>query len=571
MTELYSKTEMIGAVRVFLESQGFTLQDDYDPIFEPARVPVFASKENRSEGGEVFVDIITEPQIKSGDYFKDRLFGRTLSGDGLKLPHASSAQFFRHYFPNAEVYWAIPDYSKRDKGIDDFQKKCEEEHVGLLEVKKDPGNGFTAIKIGDFALPLLQERSNKVRKHLEQTISDQHYAKLEKLFKRWSDDDLAYLVFYPEPRYTSTDISARDQESNISRELINKMTDLKNVWYKGTLIKFAKTYYSKSEDDYAIALRVTEELWQNYKIVFPNLHKDFEQILKLDPRYRDHFLHAFQVFLYGVYVIDEIYDACKQHFGKSKGCRIEDAWVICATYHDFNYMIQQFDKWTKSFFISALYLDEEDKSPAILNLGESYVKRGYMFKTKILADILSLEVNHVTLDFLYDRILEKKNHGLISALSLLKYLDLKGCKKLSKKAIRSACKAISIHDSDIWQSLCGLAPDSDDKVGNRFKKLKAIKRISFDNDPIPFLLILSDSIQEEGRSKPGQCKIELDKLYAENGKIFSQISFQGNEASEVFKRKIEELETVKKFLDGGTRFNVLLADTEGDLNHQFKI
>lgn len=382
---------------------------------------------------------------------------------------------------------------------------------------------------------------------------------------------MAYLVFYPEPRYLATDISVRDKECNISRELINKMTDLKRVWYKGTLIEFGETYYSESEDDYTIALRVTEKLWRNYEIDFPNLHRDFEEILKLDPRYRDHFLHAFQVFLFGVYVIDETYETCKLKYGKKKGQRVEDAWVICATYHDFNYMIQQFDEWTKNFFISALHLEKTDKSPAVLQLSEAYVKRGYMFKTKVLADILSIDVNPVTLDFLYDRILERKNHGLISGLSLLKYLELRECTKLSKKVIHSACKAISIHDNDIWGSLCGMPPDPDDEVGNKFKELKTIEKITFDKDPIPFLLILADSIQEEGRSKPGQCNAELEKLYYENGAIFSQISFHGPKASDVFKRKIEELETVKKFLDGDIRFSVLIEDTEGDQSHQFKI
>jgi len=571
MRELYSKTEMIEAVRTFLENQGFALRDNYDPVFEPARVPVFALDEKQNEGGEVFVDIITEPQIKAETYFRDRLFGRTSSGDGLEIHDASSAQFFRHYFPNAEVYWALPDYVKKDRELDIFKSKCETEHIGLLEVKKDPRNGFTASKIGNFALPLIKDRSDQMKKYVGQTVNDHLYAKLKLLLENWSQDDLAYLVFYPEPRYLATDISVRDQEFNISRELINKMTELKNIWYRETLIRFAETYYSKSEDDYAIALNVTEELWRNYEIEFPSLHKDFEQILKLDPRYRDHFLHAFQVFLYGAYVIDETYDLCRQGFGNKKGHRIEDAWVICATYHDFNYMIQQFDEWTKSFFISALYLDQNDKSPAVLQLGESYVKRGYMFNTKVLAEILSLKVDDVTLDFLYDRILEKKNHGLMSALSLLKYLELKKCTKLSKKAKRAACKGISIHDSDIWQSLSGLAPDSSDEVRNKFKDLKLIKQISFANDPIPFLLILADSIQEEGRSKPGQCKIELEKVYSENGSLFSQMSFKGIDASDVFKKKIKELETVNKFLSGGKRFTVSLTDKEGDENHQFTI
>lgn len=168
MAELYSKTEMIVAVRAFLENQGFTLQDDYDPIFEPARVPIFAFKKERGEGHEVFVDIITEPRIKSNAYFKNRVFGRTVGGDGLEIPKASSAQFFRHYFPNAKAFWAIPDYVTKGKDFDAFEKKCREEHIGLLEVTNNGGTGFTTKMIGNFALPLLEERSNMMRKYLGQ-------------------------------------------------------------------------------------------------------------------------------------------------------------------------------------------------------------------------------------------------------------------------------------------------------------------------------------------------------------------------------------------------------------------
>ena len=492
MSEPYSKIEMIEAIRAFLQKEGYEVRPAYDPIFEPARVPIFATKDEGEEKKELFVDIITERSIKFDDYFRERDFGRSLGG-GPTIHDASSAQFFRHYFPLAEVYWAIPSYVEKNKDFNKFCKKCKKGNIGLYEVKKvkeGDEKKFYVSGLQDTSSPLLLERIQSIIHQLGNEINDNIMEKIVNLFKNFSQEDISYLVFYPEPKYRATDISIRDQEVSISRELISKMGDLRHVSYKDKLIIFSKKYFHQAEDDYITALNITRELWSDYGLELPNLHLDFEGILKLDPRYRDHFLHAFQVFLFGVYVIDSMYsEASGTSFGTDKGDRIEDAWLFAATYHDFNYMVQKFDEWTKAFFQNALHLDKDDESPATLHLDESYVRKGYMFNTKKLVKMLQIETfDQNALDFFYDRILRRKNHGLISCLSLLKYLDIKIGHCLKPLVVDAACKAISIHDSGIWKYLCGMADDDDkDHSGNEFKKKKIINSLSFSQDPIPFL------------------------------------------------------------------------------------
>jgi len=574
MDELFSKSEMIEAVQKYLQHKGFNPRSAYDPIFEPARVPVFASNKKDQE---IFVDIITERNIENDAYFKDRRIGRSTSAKGLTIRNASSAQFFRHYFPNAQIFWAIPKYAERDEKFDLFVKNCEKEHIGLLEVSKTNKGIFEVSEKEPIPVPLIKERIDFFERSFDGKLTVDLTEKIKNIINRWSQEDLSYLVFYPEPKYLAPDISIMDQDWNISRELINKMGELKNISYKDDLIKFSKQYYITADDDYNRALQITETLWEKYGLEFPKLHRDFEQILKLNPKYRDHFLHSFQVFLYGIYVIDEMYDKISElDFGKEAGDRIEDSWLIAATYHDFNYMIQKFDEWTKNFFISALYLNKEDKNPASIHLSESYVKRGYMFKTKILTKILAMKIDDVVLDFLYDRILEKKNHGIISGLSLLKYLENNNNNnnnnKLSDRVISSACKAISIHDKNIWEYLSGIAKDSEvDEVGNKFKNLKVIERIHFKEDPISFLLIIADSIQEEGRTKVSSNKAELQKLYFNEDKIYSEISFSGENSGDAFRWKIEEISQVKRFLSGDERFYVNIIDADSHEQHGFSI
>lgn len=569
MSELYSKIEMIGAVTEFLQKEGYEVRDAYDPIFEPARVPIFATKVEGKEQKQLFVDIITERKIIFEDYFKKRDFGRSLEGS-LTIYNASSAQFFRHYFPLGEVYWAIPSYVDKSKDFTKFCKKCKEENIGLYEVKKvKEGDEVKFFVKGSQGTPssLLSERIQSIISQMGDDIEDARKDNLTKLLRKYCEEDISYLVFYPEPKYRATDISIRDQEVSISRELISKMGDLRHVSYKDKLINFGKKYFHQAEDDYRTALNITRELWSDYGLELPNLHLDFEGILKLDPRYRDHFLHAFQVFLFGVYVIDSMYsEASGTSFGTDKGNRIEDAWLFAATYHDFNYMVQKFDEWTKAFFQNALHLDKDDESPASLHLSDSFVQKGYMFNAKKLVSMWHIEnFDQNALDFFYDRILRKKNHGLISCLSLLKYLDITLGHCLKPLVVDAACKAISMHDSGIWKYLCGMADDDDeDHRGNEFKKKKIITSLSFSNDPIPFLLVLIDSIQEDGRSRDDRLKVELEKMEYKTGKIYCEISFKGHKSDDAFSYKRQELMNVRNFLEGNDKFNITLRNIGDD-------
>ncbi len=596
MSELYTSLEMREAVRKFFEKDGFKFYQDYDPDFEPARVPVFGYKnEKREEIKEVFIDIITEPTIRVQDYFADISFKRTKDKkEGRPIKDASSAGFYRHYFPNASVYWAIPSYVFNDDELEQFKKKCSEEGIGILVVSKETNTEnnrsvFLVKKINE-ACSLIHSRLKALSKLLNEDIKVETGRVNEKrildILNDFSDDDLSYLVFYPEPKYNRRDISTRETEKNISKELILKMGALKKVSYQETLNRFSQEYNRRIDDDYKLALEITAELWNRYNVKFPRLHIDYEAVLKLDPKYRDHFLHSFQVFLYGVYIIDNMYDEInKKIFKDEDGKRIEDAWIIASTYHDFNYMVQNFDDWSIGFFENSLHIKKKENSPASIDLSKCYVKEDYMFKTRDLVKTLGLtKVDRVTLDFLYDRILDRKNHGVLSALSLLKYLENFPQNSLSENVILSAAKAISLHDWQMWGFFSGIAntPKKKDPFGFEFKKKKILEKLTFKKDPISFLLILGDSLQEEGRESEekenlGEIYIksnaELETLYLLDEKIYTEISFKGTKikSNEKFKEKIDQLENVCDFLSGNKQFIILLKDGNSEQTHQFTI
>lgn len=566
MADLYSRTDMILAVQDFLKAKNLEVCPEYDPNFEPARVPVFAYLSSGEQERQVFVDIITEAEITTADYFQDRKFERRVSeGDSLPLPNASSAQFFRHFFPNAQIFWAIPSYIQKNSEFTRFRAKCNTENIGLLEVNKTGENQFQVKQVTSTPFSLFEQRLSEIKVEIGKRNFSKRELRLKKALGRWQKEDISYLVFYPEPKYLATDISIRDEKCNISRELINKMASLNTIAYKSILQNFSKNYYQQSVDDYKAALDIIEQLWNLYDINYPKLHTDFEQVLKLDPEYRDHFLHAFQVFLYGTYIIDNLYSDVSAGFGTEIGDRVEDAWLFASTYHDYNYMIQKFDKWTHKFFTSALYLEDKDRNPASLHLSEPYVKRGYMFNTRRVAKMLGIsDIDNVCLDFLYDRILEKKNHALISGLSFLKYMEKCNVTILTNRVIDAICKSISLHDKDIYLCLSGLDPrypdDPKDEAGTNIKKKEFIKRITFVDDPIPFVLILSDSIQEEGRTDAIEYKVELEKVYFKDSRLYSDIVFKGNMSGDGYAKKSNELERISQLLQGEQRFIVAISD-----------
>lgn len=580
MDDSYSITEMIDAIQDYLREQGYEPRPIYDPELEPARVPIYAIKEGESD---LFVDVITEKNIKASDYFKDNT-------QKVEMLNVSSAQFYRHYFPDTYAYWAIPEYADNNSiTSNEFIEKCKKDYIGILKVKRKQKK-FSVEKITDSPVQtLMQERlanlESMIEKKWKKKINGKQKNDLQKVLTRYSHEDQFYLVLYPAPLYRRTEISSRDDKFSISRALINKMGELENISYKDLLIDFSESYYRKEDTDYNIALNFTEKLWKRYDLTFPTLHKDYEPILKLNPEYRDHFLHSFQVFLYGAYVIDKMYSRInKINVGSDIGHTIEDAWVLAATYHDYNYMVEDFDNWTQIFFMKALYLDKEDK-PASLNLGEPYVKRGYMVNTKKLLNYFCIKsMDNTTLDFLYDRILGKKNHGLISSLSLLKYLE-GNSGKLNSEVIDKACRAIAMHDKKIWYFLSGIAQDSaSDSIGNAFKEKKIIKEVSFEADPITFLLILSDSLQEDGREKEDSImRTDLRKLYTKKNEIYSEIRFhtEGSnrigssvkamdkeQIKKIFKNKDEELEKVCDFLSGSNRFHITITRDIGEVKNK---
>ncbi|GAI14387.1 unnamed protein product, partial [marine sediment metagenome] len=105
---------------------------------------------------------------------------------------------------------------------------------------------------------------------------------------------------------------------------------------------------------------------------------------------------------------------------------------------------------------------------------------------------------------------KKKNHGIISSISLLKLVENKFSKKIKisgmdynealEHVFVPSALAIAIHDDNLWSQL---------KEPKKWKEREGkcpLPNLKFDDDPLSFLLIFCDVIQEWGR--PSKSKTE---------------------------------------------------------------
>jgi len=142
--------------------------------------------------------------------------------------------------------------------------------------------------------------------------------------------------------------------------------------------------------------------------------------------------------------------------------------------------------------------------------------------------------------FFYEQITEKKKHCILSSMWLLKMaqdfsfneknmikknmikqgiLNNKGkFDDIVKKVFAPSALAIALHGEEVWQEL--------QKKSDRDNPPKILDNMEFKNDPLSFLLIFCDNIQEWGR--PSESQREKDE---ERRMIFDLIALEGDKST----------------------------------------
>ncbi len=573
MSSEYTRKEMLQWLEDHFYGMGYEVTR-YSKEFLPARVPLYCVKKADDRIVEqIVVEVTTDEDLSINDFFP-KLLIRNVEIPGarpVRIPGASPVRFDRHYFPKAKIFFAYPDYAKETSGFTEFKEFCEEKGIGLLKTSE--------AEIEEVVAPcsLFDEICNQLftaggsRTDIEDIMGDH------------LENCLHYLVYYPQPIYTRRAIIGRDEDAKgmISMRLIDKQRELKNIIYRKELKDLASEYRDfapkKNQEvhgDYAIAEKHITHLWDKYLgLEYPNIQKKVESILQRDEVYREHFVHQFQVFLIGAYILDQLYSQIAGTFGRKHKCKIEKAWLAASTFHDFSYGLQNFDTWLLQFFEDTLRVKNgwTKENLNLLNLDSAMIREALYDKiVKMTSQLKSDWVENDKEDvirFFYEKAVRDRNHGVLSAISLLKLFDEnnENKRKINMKGILKAAIAIGCHDEDVWESLCGcqgyrrsprILPSNEDecinkcnrgsllwptkksriykeKMENNSNKDIAIKsnceswereimrrrimdKIKFEEHPILFLLIFCDSIQDEGRVTSSDKQVSSDRSTLEN-------------------------------------------------------
>nr|WP_320016069.1 hypothetical protein [uncultured Desulfobacter sp.] len=302
--------------------------------------------------------------------------------------------------------------------------------------------------------------------------------------------------------YLSTSFSEQAE-----KKLISNLFDME-YFQNPYISRRLATYPMASEEERdLIILEIMESLWSQNNAETFSIFKDFESVFKILGK-RGHFIHQFEVFLLGCHLFEMLWEndtknALKEFFTNHSNCFY--SWLHTSTVHDFGYPLQEANKIAAKF--SELYkkLNMETvsqnyssiyqknwikKEQNLLNIRVHNSSKKNQETINIDQQILSgiqecVDADPSEVKSLLERLSSNDNHGYISAIIFFRnYLDFND--KKNDDYLKKISAAIALH-----------ALPMDD--------MYFFQRIDFYSNPLAYLLILIDNIQDWNRTlKPSQ-------------------------------------------------------------------
>ena len=420
----------------------------------------------------------------------------------------------------------------------------------------------------------------------------------------------------------------------IDRKLIDESCDCQHqdeFYYQQLLCELLNSHLDNKKDDYEFTTecfgKLWEQLWGKYKLKeeiekYPEILQDFELFLQqFSEEYREHFVHQFQVFLLGIIILNKIFDDCLSQLETIEIDQILENWLLASSIHDLAYPLQEYDKWSSYFFEKQLNIKE---SLSFLELSKIYVEKSFSGRIEeIIREFKKYwtilpengKIHNSIRCFFYHEIVYKKNHGLMSALYLLKILAEQDQDIINK--FLPAALAMALHDDEIWETLSNQTDayrlyivnkimdlkeygDIEAIVNNKsydiitqnekiaeilFNKVGSwgstiyrelvnltnnvpLPRLCFEKQPVAFLLLLCDNLQECGRPCMGKefseimqlVDIRLKEVVFQKDSHIVTIKMEFNniiETSKYILKKQKTLEKIAEFLySENIKFNI---------------
>lgn len=478
---------------------------------------------------------------------------------------------------------------------------ADEEEEKKQDFYKDNGFGLWRIK-GKNSIDKKTYSPISLRDKMARDFNHDIVQKYPKL-KKWATS-----ICYFADRYVHDSVYATTrvypvqfEKRYVDAKLLHKMFELVNISYGEQLLSAISKHLSDKGSEYEFVRDLFSELWKTHigidyndflETFDPALQHVFAKTRKEEGIYRDHYIHQFQVFLLGLYMIDKLYDDVVK---KSKCEKPEINWLMISSFHDIAYPIQLYDQWSREFFKEVFDVEED---MARIEIKSKFVEQSFMNCTNcLIAKLCSvfhtkklegdwLAEKKALLGFFYKSITEAKNHCILSGVSLLKavrdkYKDTIAISGMTYDQICTdiivpSALAITLHDKDVWGEL------RKKEIWEQAKEKVPLPVLKFDDDPLSFLLIFCDSIQEWGRpsqSEAGEKDRKSKTFFLRDLQYDPKKGFdvtiwtpKHKKTEKFFKDKKIELGEIEDFLQqpSGVKFAIRLKDKK-DIGEDFEM
>lgn len=386
------------------------------------------------------------------------------------------------------------------------------------------------------------------------------------------------------------------EERHIDSQLLQKILKLKNISFRDYLYQKVTehlSYKGYKGDEYGFVRDVFSQLWKDSIGVSyndflekfdPALQHVFAGKLEADKKaYRDHYIHQFQVFLSGLIIMDILYDDFSSKYKEPEIC-----WLITSSFHDMAYPVQRYDEWSDEFFKNIFSVGEMGR----LELRSKFIDNSFLtcvsrLVTRLCSVFLGEELTgnwyaskNNLIHCLYQEITEPKNHCVLSSVSLLKmveeqysseiHLEGLGFDDILDKIIVPSALSIALHDKYLWRKL------KDKEKWQSQGEQCPLPLLKFEADPLTFLLIFCDSIQEWGRPYKSDEELMEERkeyfylkefAYDPSNREFNITLWSPNHkrGERFFASKEEELKEIRTFIQQPhhTKFTIRVEDEDG--------
>ena len=374
------------------------------------------------------------------------------------------------------------------------------------------------------------------------------------------------------PIFSYASFSAAAEKTLIER-LINK----KN--FKDIFVLRNLSYYPwvSIEEKNLIIKDLMVHFWQipsRTTKQFMLIYRDFDTIFSI-LGIRGHYIHQFEVFMLGWYIISQIikkksFDLFKPYFKDQDD--LFYSWLYTSSAHDFGYPFQKARKLTKRFskLYKKIYFIELSNS--FKNLLKDFNRVNYTELSKIrIKDAFNKNKELDIEEFIYEgineiastrknadeilRILkEANNHGFISAKIFCKlYIEYLSKHNLWAKdkenQVKMIASAIALH----------AIPE---------EKLNFIKKINYHKNPLAYFLFIIDNLQEWHRTLMASDKWPSYNLvgfkFSDDNLILEYLLTHENWTGIMEKKVTEALQKKKDVIDAALqkkkiyKFNILI-------------